>query len=371
MSICYRTLIALAVMSRAALAQDPTPGIELPTDAHAPIKTGAGGFVGIPVIRSTPQLGFGVGAVGAFLFSVDSTAPQSVIGAGGVYSDTQSWMFAVGSRVYFHGVSRAGAAGAAFFGLNYDFFGVGFDQGMGDQSVRINQTGDAEMVEMLGQLIGPFYAGPRYLHRGVTTSPKELIPGNPISALAQTEDAYHVSALGIETSYDTRDDQDSPHRGTYAEATAMFGRGWLDSDPQFNFYRGWINQYIAVTRAAVLALRLTGCSVDGTAPVWEECLYGLDSDLRGYAAGRFRDRTMFTTQGEFRLPVWGPVGVALFGGVGAVASSFSSVAGNQLLPSGGVGARYDWTEFYHLHLGADVAWGRNGAAFYLRLGEAF
>src|SRR5438046_7620752 len=118
----YNLLIACVLLSRVAVAQDPTPGIEIPTDASSPMGTRNNGFIGIPVVRSSPQLGFGVGAVGAFLFSIDSASPNSVVGAGGVYSDTQSWLFAVGSRVYFHGAAREGAAGAAFFGLNYDFF---------------------------------------------------------------------------------------------------------------------------------------------------------------------------------------------------------------------------------------------------------
>src|SRR4051794_26382483 len=95
----YSLLIGLLFTGRAVGAQDPTPGIDLPTDARSTITTRAGGFVGIPVVRSTPMLGFGIGAVGAFLFRIDSASPQSVVGAGGVYSDTQSWMFAVGSRV--------------------------------------------------------------------------------------------------------------------------------------------------------------------------------------------------------------------------------------------------------------------------------
>jgi hypothetical protein len=44
---------------------------------------------------------------------------------------------------------------------------------------------------------------------------------------------------------------------------------------------------------------------------------------------------------------------------------------DQLLPAGGVGLRYLVWESWHVKVGADVAWGRNGAAFYLRLGEAY
>jgi hypothetical protein len=87
-------------------------------------------------------------------------------------------------------------------------------------------------------------------------------------------------------------------------------------------------------------MRLQGCSVGSDAPVWEYCLYGVNSDLRGYAGGQYRDKTMFTAQAEFRIPIVDRFGAVAFGGVGAVAPSFSAVAMNQLLPAGGVGERY-------------------------------
>jgi outer membrane protein assembly factor BamA len=181
-----------------------------------------------------------------------------------------------------------------------------------------------------------------------------------------------VSAFGAQGSYDTRNDWDEPTNGTLGEIQAMFSRGWLGSSPQFNWYRGWINQYVALSsHDAVLALRLQGCSVGSAAPVWEYCLYGLSSDLRGYAAGRYRDKTMFTGQAEFRIPIVDRFGAVAFGGVGAVAPSFSAVAMNQLLPAGGVGLRYLVYEAWHVKVGVDGAWGRNGGAFYLRLGEAY
>ena len=98
----HAILIALLAIAPIAHAQDPTPGVDLPTDARASITTGASRYVGIPVLRSTPMLGFGLGAVGAMVGSLDSASSPSVIGVGGAYSQTRSWMFAVGSRASFH-----------------------------------------------------------------------------------------------------------------------------------------------------------------------------------------------------------------------------------------------------------------------------
>ena len=128
---------------------------------------------------------------------------------------------------------------------------------------------------------------------------------------------------------------------------------------------------LALPSQFVLALRLTGCSVDAHAPIWELCMYGINADLRGYAGGRYRDRTMFASQAELRVPLVDRLATNLFGGLGTVAPSLSAIALPDLLPSAGLGLQYLVPGPYRLNVGSDVAWGKNGAAFYLRLGDAF
>jgi hypothetical protein len=319
----YTTLIALLAIGRIAQAQDPTPGVDLPTDARSSITARDARYVGIPVLRSTPMLGFGLGAVGAMFGRLDSASSPSVIGVGGAYSQTRSWMF------------------------------------------------DAEMVEMLGRLMGNLYVGPRYLHRGVTTTLRDASATDPLTAIARQNQDYQLSALGIEAAYDTRDSMDAPHHGTEAELSVLFGRDWLGTTDSYNGYRGWINHYVALPSHSVLGLRLAGCSVDANAPIWELCMYGINADLRGYAGGRYRDRTMFATQAELRVPLVSRLATNLFGGVGSIAPSISSIAMPELLPSAGIGLQYLVPGSHRLTVGSDVAWGKNGAAFYLRLGNAF
>lgn len=367
----YRTLIALIVAGRVAQGQDPTPGIDLPTDARSSLTSGRGRYVGLPVLRSTPQLGFALGVVGATIGQLDSASSASVIGIGGAYSQTQSWIFAVGSRVAFHADARHGAAGAAFFDFKYDFFGVGIDQGDASHSIDVSQRGDAEMLEMLGRLPGRLYAGLRYLHRGARTTLANGDATDPLAVIANQHMDYQLSALGLAAGYDTRDSSDSPTRGTEGELSILFGRDWLGTTNAFNSYRGWINHFVSFSSGAVLAMRVVGCSVDAGAPVWELCLYGINADLRGYAGGRYRDRTMFATQAEMRLALVDRLSTNVFGGVGTVSPSISAVAMNDLLPSAGLGLQYLVLESRHFNVGGDVAWGKNGAAFYLRVGQAF
>jgi hypothetical protein len=372
MKTLHSLCIAALAVTRVAAAQDPMPGVDLPTDAKSTLATRARGPVAIPVVTSGPTLGSAFGGVAAYVFRVDSQSAPSALGVGAVYSTTQSWMFAAGSRVYYKGRWNAGG-GLAFFDVHYDFFGVGTAAGRADQTIPIIQNGDAEVLELLRRIpkLMQLELGPRYLHRGVTTT----LDGDDITGslanLAMTADDYNISALGANAAYDTRDDLFMPRHGAFGELAGMMSRYGLGSDFSYDFYRGALNQYVALPAGSVFAMRLSMCGVGHDAPIWEMCMYGVRSDLRGYEGGRYRDRAMFATQGELRRPLGSRVVVALFGGIGGVGRSLSNISGDALLPAGGGGLRYVISQEYHMKIGVDYAWGRDGGAFYLRMGEAF
>lgn len=365
-----RTLILLAVVTRAVSAQSPRPGTDLPTDGLGPLSTKTHGLVALPIVQSTPALGTGLGGAAVYEFRLDSSPPSSA-GAGTLYTTSNSWMFGAGTHVWFHDARRQALGGISIFNANYDFFGVGLTAGQNDHSVPIGQRGDAEMVEFLGVLAGSVYIGPSYLHRGVNTSLKPQHVTDPLAPLANQNNSYQLSALGAAAEYDSRDNEDAPHHGNKSRMSLLYSEGWLGSDQSYSLFNAAINQYFALTRQQVLALRLSACDVGSSAPIWEYCLYGTDSDLRGYQAGRYRDRAMFAAQGEFRSPIVGPLGGALFGGVGGVGNSMSGFTWDHLLPAGGVGLRYLASARRHVTVGIDYAWGRDRGAFYLRIGEAY
>ncbi|MFL5615107.1 MAG: BamA/TamA family outer membrane protein [Gemmatimonadaceae bacterium] len=370
-SLQHSLIMVLALASaRLVRAQDPTPGVDLPTDGHAPISATTHGLLAIPVVVSGPTIGTGLGGIAAYIFRFDSSRASSMA-AGGIYSNTQSWLFAVAAHVPFHASRRQALGGIEIFNVNYDFFGVGTAAGRADQSIPISQNGDAEMAEFLGRLPGAVYLGPRYFHRGLVTTLKAENANNALTPLARTNNNYDVSALGIGGEFDTRDNQYAPHHGSLSDLSVMWAEDFFGSAQNFAFYKFYFNQYFALTSQQVLALRLSTCGVGAGAPIWEYCLYGTQSDLRGYQAGRYRDRAMFALQSELRSPIVGRLGGALFGGIGSIGNSFGNSFSQLMLPSGGLGLRYLASESYHVNVGVDYAWSRDGGAFYLRFGEAY
>src|SRR5499427_3151649 len=93
-------------------------------------------------------------------------------------------------------------------------------------------------------------------------------------------------------------------------------------------------------------------------PYLWNCIYGTNSQLRGYTAGRYLNRYMFGTQVEYRLTLPKRFGLVAFGGLGEVIPG-----GNQpfrtknFLPSGGGGVHFQLSKKYHVNLRADFAQG--------------
>ena len=96
----------------------------------------------------------------------------------------------------------------------------------------------------------------------------------------------------------------NPSSGTLVELRANFADEALGSDFSYETYDFGANYYRRLARG-VLAFRAFLCKVSERTPLFDLCLYGSGSDLRGYEIGRFRDRAMATAQAEYRFPLAG------------------------------------------------------------------
>lgn len=364
-------LLVLAVITTRVGAQDPTPGADLPTDGKSPLKNPRQRFIAIPTLRSVPATGLGAGLGLAELFPSDSGVPPSMIAVGGIYATSNSWAYGAGGRAnLLHDFSR-NLAGAADYRLRYDFYGAGTAAGDANHRVKVVQRGDAEVVEATLRPAPHLYLGPRYRRAHFTVHLDDEQVVSELVPLVTQQDLYLTSALGAMFVYDTRNYEIATSRGTWIRGDAMFASKSLGGLQSFNDYDLTAEQFVPLSARSVLAVRATLCDVTSGAPIWEYCLFGLGPDLRGYVAGRYRDRTLGAAQAEYRFPIWRRFGGVAFAGVGEVASGLDSLNWNDLLASGGAGLRYLIPGFARLNAGAEFAVGKNGGAFYLRLGEAF
>lgn len=171
--------------------------------------------------------------------------------------------------------------------------------------------------------------------------------------------------------FDTRDDVLTPRRGTFV--TLGFGAavpGLLGGDWSY----GRLNIDARAYRTMgplTLAVQGVAEGLSGRAPFDDLPMLGTKSWMRGYALGRYRDRSLAALQMEGRLRLTRRLAGAAWIGGGGVAPTFDRLRSDQLLPSIGVGGRWGLFSNSRAQLRADLAFGRDGKAIYLNLNEAF
>ena|SRR6516225_5147295 len=154
--------------------------------------------------------------------------------------------------------------------------------------------------------------------------------------------------------------------------TADFFANGLGSKYSFQSYRFGFSKYGSLTKKQVLAYNLGVCGTQGQPPFYGNCIYGTNNQLRGYAAGRYLDRYMVSTQLEYRLELPKRFGVVAFAGIGEVIPGADQLFNSKyFLPSGGGGLRFVLNKRHHLNLRADAAAGKNSHTSAMGVGEAF
>jgi outer membrane protein assembly factor BamA len=248
----------------------------------------------------------------------------------------------------------------------YEFFGIGNSAGSDGRSIWLSQHGHAVFVQGLRRIGWHIFVGPRFSHRTIKADheaapPQEGWPELP--QLPPISDQLNLSlttaALGFRVQRDTRDSMFYPTRGVRMDARVDFFGPYVGSKFTFQNYMFEMNKYVPLRKRHVVALRAMGCGVVGEQiPFYELCQFGMMGDLRGYQAGRYRDRAMFATQSEWRVFLPWRLGATVFGGVGEVAPDGKSFNTEDLLPSGGAGPRFNLSKQRRINLRLDLAYSR-------------
>ncbi len=332
-------------------------------------------FIAAPVPIGNPTVGTGIAGVGAFLFQVDPKSQSSFVGFGGGYTDNGSWGIGAAQSLFFNQDLLNIDASLVYATVTYDFFGVGVDAGDTGRSITLEQTVFGGTLKGKVRVAPSTYMGAQAWYFDIDTSVPIGRLGTLFPNLNPVELKMHNVGVGFLADYDTRDNRFDPKRGVYAQFAANYGL--TDIGDSFNFQFDYqkvelnVNHYVNVIDGDTLALRASSCSIWGQAPLFDLCLFGAKSDLRGYVSGQYRDRAMFAAQAEYRRDLFWRIGTVAFVGVGGVAEDLASFSKDELLPSVGGGIRVNLSEEFGVNFGVDYAYGRDSDAIYFRVGEAF
>jgi Omp85 superfamily domain len=338
-------------------------------------------FILAPIPVSNEAIGIGLAPIVGlvfFPFRSDRVSPPSILAVAGLFTSTKTYGMGIGGQFYLKEDRYRLTLLLGGARLRYEFFGIGNAAGAAGKSIWLSQHGRAVFVQGMRRIKWNIYVGPRFVQRQLKASAEDtssdLLPNSqPIPPISDQLNLKITSAaLGLRVERDTRDDMFYPRRGSRLGATMDFFGPYMGSTFTFQNYQFEMNRYLPFGQRHVLALRAMGCGVTGeTVPFMELCQFGFMGDLRGYQIGRYRDRAMFATQGEWRVSLPKRFGATLFAGVGEVAPDAGSFNAHDLLPSGGVGLRYNLSKQQRLNLRLDLAYSKTGGSWSMGVAEAF
>ena len=333
-------------------------------------------FVVLPIPVVDPQLGGGVAPVGALLYRIGDSKKPSFSGLGGFYLSSGSYGAGFAQQAYLWRDRIRFNIAAGYAQLNYDFFGIGNAAARRGISLPIEQAGQLLMAKVYYQALTNIYVGLRYRYlRSNLGIRNEGTRAPLLTALLARQLNIRIGGLGPVAYLDTRDDTFYPTKGWFVDFSSFIARGDLGNSRgiEFSYERIElaINKYWALDDRRVIAGRLSFCGTTGSSPFFDLCSFGSNNDLRGYETGRYRDRRMFALQAEYRWRFYKRFTFTAFAGFGGVARTIDRFRVKDFLPAGGIGFRYQASKEFRLNISVDIAGGRNGAFFYVRLGEAF
>lgn len=183
---------------------------------------------------------------------------------------------------------------------------------------------------------------------------------------------FTVVSLGAGLQYDTRDNVYSPRHGSLVQSRVAIADTRIGASRSYALYGIDLRTYLPVTRTGILALQAQMDASTGAVPFFDLPNLGGPEGLRPYVNGRWRDRLQFTTQVEYRAPLFWKIGGTLFTGGGLVAPRFGAIDLAYFRPQVGAGLRYLILPKERATLRADLAFGSDKAvAFTLGFAEAF
>jgi hypothetical protein len=349
------------------------PSTQAQTATGQPKKEKRGSFIFAPIPILSPTLGSGLVLGLGYVFKMDmddKLSPPSTVGLAGAFTGGGSRGLGLGGRLYFKENQYQTTFLLAKGRVAFDFYGIGRIPGRDPIIVPLRAGGTVFFGEFMRNVWKDVFVGPRFQYRSLYATLNGIRPpgGFEVPAI----DLQSVSAaLGVHVQRDKRDSTFYPTKGSLFDFSGNFFDQAFGSRREYQTYQVSYNGYRKIGKGQVLAYRGMGCSANGSVPFYDLCLYGYNSDLRGYTTGQFQNRRMFATQAEYRREFGGRLGAVAFGGVGGVERNWNDFRVDHLLPAGGVGLRFKLDKKNHINYRIDFAYGREGHTLSIGVGEAF
>jgi len=304
-------------------------------------------------------------AAGLYRTRIDSITPQSDVSIFGQGSVTGFYRVGIRGNHFAPDDKMRIIYNIDFAHFPLKFWGLGYDMA----SNKSNESAYTELQSMLWgefmwKIVPNLYVGPSvnfYYSKAIKQERPELWNGQ--------DNRIFTYGFGAAISYDTRDYPTNASKGVNITFKQRFFPGFMGNDYSFSSSELTAAWYKKFWPSGVMAFQLHGCSTYGNTP-WN-LLPFLDASngVRSYYEGRYRDKNEADFVVELRQHIWRRNGIVVWAGAGTVFGKLSEVNINTLLPSYGIGYRWEFKK--RVNVRVDFGLGKHSSQLTFGLHETF
>lgn len=324
-------------------------------------------FIGGPHYSSDTK--FGVGLLAAGLYSTNPAnhdlEPSNVTLFADVTTGNYYKAGIEGLHLYSNNTRRI-AYEASFKSYSTYYWGIGVDDGMAEENKTRYRLLDIDVkAAHLWRVYPNLYLGPD-IEFNYTSARNRA---NTARWREQPLKTYIIEAGGI-MQFDTRNNYTFPTHGWLGEVSLGYNHGLADPYTS-DFYSVGFNicNYTEVWKSGIIASRVHGQLTFGDTPWTQMPTLGSAGTMRGYYEGQYRDKNEMDFTAELRQHIFKRSGIVVFGGFGMIFPSFRNMKAKQILPSYGIGYRWEFKKNTNVRI--DFGFGKKCWSVDFNIGEAF
>ena len=316
----------------------------------------------VPTLSSNPKIGSSVGFLGGYLFKIDPASTSSMVALNASYSDTDAVIASLFGRTFWDGDRKRLIALLSNGKIPNDY-----DDYLGSgQEVATTDNMKFAFLRYLHNIHSDWFIGAQAAYTNYFIDADNAIAGEILSELGLA--GYTSGAVGIATTFDNRDNQNSPQAGMLFNASNLAYRENLGGEEDFDTYRAQFKHYIRLSQRGLLAYRVQGRWTDD-APLSAYSSIG----LRGYTRGQYLAPNSTSIEGEYRWHLTERFGINAFAGMTCLYGDDKSCDNSEnLYTSVGIGGQYLLKPSEQIVISFDIAKGEgDNHGLYVRFGHSF
>ncbi len=323
----------------------------------------------LPIFFYTPETGIAGGAAALYLVRTQNASRPSSVTGDVIYTEKKQVILELNGDIYFSGDDYRLLTSLVYQKYPNKFFGVGNNTALSAEETYTPRSFLARAV-LYCNVVSRFNVGPAIRYGTMTMVDIDraglLAPGNIPGSIGGT-----VSGIGFVANWDSRDNTFAPYNGSFYQLTATNYQKAAGGDFSYTDIQLDTRNYLEILPRQILAFQFAAEFMGGTPPFQNLVQFGGQNILRGYFAGRYRDKNGIAAQADYRLPVWWRFGLVGFLGAAQVAPVIDHFALNRFWIAGGVGLRFFWNPEERISLRLDYGVGNNSSGLYITVTEAF